>query len=73
MIIPKTIWNYNDKLLSEKAEFNEVTTRINYLCKFSQHVNQDGRGTLNSSFVRMVGLWIIFFPFNFLYCCNIVN
>lgn len=41
MIIMKTVWNYNDKLLSEKAEYKTVTTLINYLCKFSQHVSQD--------------------------------
>ena len=69
----KTVWNFNDKLLREKSEYKVVTTLINYLCKFSQHVSQGRRGTLNSSFVRMVGLQIIFFPFNFLYCCNIVN
>lgn len=73
MIIMKTMWNYNDKLLSKKPEYKEVTTLINYLCNFNQHVSQDRRETLSSSFVKMVGLWIIFSPFNFLYCCNIVN
>lgn len=35
MIIMKTMWNYNDKLLSEKPEYKAVTTLINYLCKFN--------------------------------------
>lgn len=35
MIIMKTMWNYNDKLLSKKPEYKEATTLINYLCKFN--------------------------------------
>lgn len=48
------MWNYNDKLLSEKTEYKAVTILINYLCEFCQHVKT--RGTMNCSFVRMVRL-----------------
>lgn len=71
MIITKTMWNCNDKLLSEKAEYKAVTTLTDYLCKFGRM--EDGRGAPNCSFVRMVNSWRIFFPFNFLYCYNTVK